>query len=145
MKFTALQFYRSSTALRIRIMPATFKDGNDYPDIGGYMFTFGKKTDDGAGFDWQNAIYFMLSGNEVGEFLTLLESSQGGSIYHDPDKGKPDEGKRAKSLSVGVQGSSKFLNISSNGVKIGVSIGVGDITQIKFLMLNTIGKTFGWS
>lgn len=145
MKITSLQLYRSKTALRIKIMPAEVKEGKDYPDIGGYMFSFASKSDNGDHFDWNNAIHFMLSGNEVGEFLYLMESESGGSIYHDPDKGKADEGSRAKQLSIASANNTRFINISANRTKIGVSISNGDVIQIKFLMLNTIGKTFGWN
>ena len=148
-----LAVYKEHAALNIQFAPAR-KNYAGYPEPGGFMLAFAKATGNtsGAKYDWENAIKMFLNVNETTTFIRMLkEELKEGSfgsvrIYHDPDKGQPNEGTRAKKLSVGAaRDNGKFLNMECSGTKVSVVLGVDEITYISAALSQAIPGCLGWT
>jgi len=137
-----LAFYRTKTALRIKLIYPNVRPGDKYPQLGGYMFTFAESATEGSKFGWDKdqAISFFMSATEVGGFVNAVETGTKLDIFHDPDKGKSNEGSRSKSLSL----NSGFLNMSTKERKIGIKISPADERQLALMLGHSLRLCYGW-
>lgn len=142
----ALAFYRARSAVRINIWFPVTKPGERYPSLGGFMFTFAESAGGDNKYDWskEGSVSFFLSAAEVGGFVDAVEQRAALSVYHDPDKGKPNEGTRAKSLSLVANDQGYWLNMGMRDKRIGIKLLPADERQIALLLGHSLRLCYGW-
>ena len=151
-KGATLAVYKEKAALNIQFAPAKAND-KGYLETGGFMLAFAPANGEsgGAKYLWDNAIRIMLDVNETTRFIRMLkeevvEGKQHTSIYHDPDKGTPQENTRAKKLYTGqARDGGKFLNIDSAGNRVSVVLSADEISYISTAMGHAIPGCLGWT
>ena len=151
-KGATLAVYKEGGALNIQFAPAA-KNENGYYEPGGFMVSIAAQSTDGTSkYDFRNAVKIFLNVEETTKFVRMLrEPLEDGKyspiqIYHDPDKGGPNEGKRAKKMSVGAaRDGGKFLNLDASGTKVSVVLNVDEIAYIATAMTYAIPSCLGWS
>jgi len=138
----SLAFYRTKTALRIKLIYPNIREGEKYPQLGGFMFTFAEAAAEGSKFGWDKdqAINFFMSATEVGGFVNALETGSKIDIFHDPDKGRANEGTRTKTLSINAG----FLNMGMKERKIGIKISPADERQLAIMLGHSMRLCYGW-
>jgi hypothetical protein len=135
--------FKTKTA--IKIQPIGVEIGkNGYPRPGGYMVTIAGGGDE-TKVDWKgNSISIMIGANEAMHFVRMLVVDNEIRIYHDPDKGKPGEGTRAKSMSVLKNDQGLYLNIFQGEKKLGIGLKPEEVDTIRALINSTLAGRYGW-
>lgn len=143
-KVTNYGIYKNRAGLRLKLAPAK-PNANGWPEPGGYFLTVAESVN-GANskYDWDNDICIFISAEEAMNFVQMLTVDHTIKIYHDPDKGKQNEGTRSKSIYVGVDDKKIFLNIQQGQRKIGIILSASEIETIAVLIRGSLCKAMGW-
>lgn len=142
----ALAFYRARTALRIQVLFPNVKPGDRYPQTGGFMFTFAESAGGDNKYDWskEGSVSFFLSAAEVGGFVNAVETAGGLNVYHDPDKGRANEGTRVKTMSLVASNDSYWLNIGMRDRRFGIKLEAADQRQLALMLGHSLRLCYGW-
>ena len=99
-------------------------------------------------YDWDNKITLALNTDDMAQLLNALTFVGEAKIYHDPDKGKPNEGSRGKTLNLKVIEREKGCLISCSSKdgnkKHSVPLTFEQATQLRVLLNRAISEAFAW-
>ena len=151
-KGATLAIYKERGALNVQFAPAS-KNEKGYYEPGGFMISVAPQSSDGSSkYDFRNSIKMFINVEEATKFVHMLRDQLCDgeyskiSFYHDPGKGTPDEGKRAKKMSAGsARDNGKFLNMEAGGVKASVVLSVDEISYITTAVTYAIPACLGWT
>lgn len=146
-----LAIYKERGALNIQFAPAKTNE-KGYYEPGGFLVSVAPQAAPGSSkYDFQNSIKMFIRAEEVTKFTRMLRDPiESGfssiNFYHDPDKGLPNEGTRAKKLSAGAaRDSGKFINMECGGAKASVVVSADEISYIVACMTYALPACLGWS
>lgn len=149
--------YKGKAALQISLKPGRPKEietkrGKPKKYIGtdkGCIFVVGANSRGPRDYDWENKVTLGLSEHEISKLMLGLKGKKQ-TFYHDPNKGRPDEGKIVKQMSIAPTDSGKlFINLSQmiNGDsrKInGVPVEPEEAAGLYTLLETALPRVLGW-
>jgi hypothetical protein len=135
-----LSIFKGKGALEFT--PSLPKEDEKYPKPGGVFIKFANAVEPKK-YDWANSQSIMLNANEITTFINMIKTGEG-SIYHDPDKGKPAEGTRNKILGVYNGTSSLLLNLTMGTLKYGCSLSKADIDMLETMLKSVLPRLYRW-
>ena len=140
-----IMIFKNRGAMQVSFSPAS-KDDNGYDKPGGVFIRM--MDSDGSGgkkYNWDSGTSIFLAANELGLLLSFFKNRKG-TIYHDPDKGKANEGTRSKSLNISEgQNGTLFVNMNVKDKKHSVSLTPGEIIQLEVMIGTALSKAYNWA
>ncbi len=148
--------YKGGAAFQVSLKPGTpiIIDSNKSKDpyLGtnkGCIFVVGANSLGERKYDWKNKVTMALSEHEVAKVMDGLKGNNQ-KFYHDPDKGRANEGQRAKTMNIDFANGKLFIHMSEkvrgevNKIKA-IPIEKEEASGLHTLLQTAIPRILGWA